>query len=98
MSDVRDMQRVVWLSELSQRRLGLLAQVRDKLADELNITSVSKQSEKLYAQYAELFGRMDEAIVAEARSLVEMYDGIAEIATEEAKCLIEILRDQRKAT
>ena len=41
---------------------------------------------------------MDEAIVAEARSLVEMYDGIAEIATEEAKCLVEILRDQRKAT
>ena len=98
MSDVRGMQRVVWLSELSQRRLGLLAQVRDKLAEELNITSVSEQSEKLYAQYAELFGKLDETIVAEARHLVGLYDGVADITAEEARYLVELLQDRRKAT
>jgi len=92
------MQEIMRQSEFSQRRLGFLIRARDRLAEKLNIRLIPEQNEKLYAQYAELFGRMDEAIVAEARSLVEMYDGIAEIATEEAKCLIEILRDQRKAT
>jgi len=43
---------------------------------------ISKQ-EKLCAKYAELFGKIDETIVAEAQFLSEWYDGITDIAGEE---------------
>jgi len=86
------MQEIMRQSEFSQHRLELLIRARDRLADKLNVRLMPEQNEKLYAQYAELFGRMDEAIVTEARSLVEIYNGITDITTEEAKYLIKILR------
>ena len=56
---------------------------------------ISKQ-EKLCAKYAELFGKIDETIVAEAQFLSEWYDGITDIAGEEAKYLVELWRGQHK--
>ena len=89
------MERILRESEFSQRRLGLLIQMSANLSDRALIAMISKQ-EKLCAKYAELLGKIDETIVSEAQFLSERYDGITDIAGEEAKYLVELWRGQHK--
>ena len=83
--------------EFSQRRLGLLIQMSANLADKSLIATIAKQ-EKLCEKYAELFGKFDETIFAEAQFLAARYDGVTDITREEAKHLVEIWRGQHKVT
>lgn len=91
------MEEILRETEFSQRRLGLLIQMSANLADRALIAMLSRQ-EKLCAKYAELFGKIDETIVAEAQFLVDRYDGVTDITGEEAKYLVEIWRGQHKVT
>lgn len=91
------MEEILRETEFSQRRLGLLIQMSANLADRALIAMLSRQ-EKLCAKYAELFGKIDETIVAEAQFLVGRYDGVIDITGEEAKYLVEIWQGQHKVT
>ena len=83
-------------SEVSQRRLGLLVQMRSDLAKKTLIAWV--QDDQLREKYAELVGKLDDAMVAEAQYLTGLYDGVTDIAAAEAKCLTEIFREPNKGT
>lgn len=56
------------------------------------------RDDRLRKKYAELFGKMDDVMVAEAQYLIGLYDGVTDIAAAEAKCLTEIFREPNKGT
>ena len=88
------MKEILRSSEFSQRRLGLLVQMRSDLAKKTLIAWV--QDDQLREKYAELVGKLDDAMVAEAQYLIGLYDGVTDIAAAEAKCLAEIFREPNK--
>lgn len=88
------MKEILRSSEVSQRRLSLLAQMRSDLAKKTLIAWV--QDDQLREKYAELVGKLDDAMVAEAQYLAGLYDGVTDIAAAEAKCLTEIFREPNK--
>lgn len=90
------MKEILRSSEVSQRRLSLLAQMRSDLAKKTLIAWV--QDDQLREKYAELVGKLDDAMVAEAQYLIGLYDGVTDIAATEAKCLAEIFREPNKGT
>ena len=92
------MKKILQQSELSQRRLGLLVLIRAGLAGKVDVSLIPMQNEQLRAKYAELFGKMDDVIVAESQHLTGLYDGVTDITTAEAKCLTELLRAQSRET
>ena len=95
---MEDMERILRESEFSQRRLGLLVLSRAGLAGKVDMSLIPMQNEQLRAQYAELFGKIDETIAAEARYLTGLYSGVTDITATEAKCLTELLRAQSRGT
>lgn len=92
------MKKILQQSELSQRRLGLLVLTRAGLAGKVDISLIPMQNEQLRAKYAELFGKMDDVIVAESQYLTGLYGGVTDITTAESKCLTEFLRAQSRET
>ncbi|MFC2336045.1 MAG: hypothetical protein ACFNLM_02210 [Selenomonas noxia] len=79
-------------SKVSQRRLDLLVQMRLDLAKK-DAHRMWIHDDQLRKKYAELFGKMDDVVVAEAQYLIGLYDGVTDIAAAEAKCLTEIFRE-----
>lgn len=84
-------------SEVSQRRLDLLVQMRLDLAKK-DAHRMWVHDDQLRKKYAELFSKMDDVMVAEAQYLIGLYDGVTDIAAAEAKCLTEIFREPNKGT
>lgn len=92
------MEEILRSSEFSRRRLGLLIRMRDDLAEPTKRYMIPRQNEQLRAKYAELFGKIDDVIVAESQYLMGLYGGVTDITTAEAKCLTELLRAQSRET
>jgi len=90
------MEEILRSSEFSQRRLGLLVQMRSDLAKKSLIAWVG--DEQLREKYAELVGKLDDVMVAKAQYLTGLYGGVTDIAAAEAKCLTEIFREPNKGT
>lgn len=90
------MKEILRSSEFSQRRLGLLVQMRSDLAKKSLIAWVG--DEQLREKYAELVGKLDDVMVAEAQYLTGLYGGVTDITTAESKCLTEFLRAQSRGT
>lgn len=84
-------------SKVSQRRLDLLVQMRLDLANQ-DAHRMWIHDDQLRKKYAELFGKMDDVMVAEAQYLIGLYGGVTDIAAAEAKCLAEIFREPNKGT